>query len=201
MIKTIIFDLSEVIIAGYKGIEYIIEKAKGIPANVFVEKRRENCGTLWSDVMRGKITFDEYIEQLFAGTNWEMSADEFKKYFRQNLDIAVECTWQVVEKLRGKYRLILLSDHVEELTGYILKKYKELKLFEKIIWSYEIGQIKTDAGTFEKVLDMLEIKAEETLFIDDNARYIDNANSAGINTILFTSAKELEKELSKLKLI
>ena len=41
MIKNIIFDLSEVIITGYIGLEFMIEEEKGIPAKDF-KKRKDD---------------------------------------------------------------------------------------------------------------------------------------------------------------
>ena len=41
MIKNIIFDLSEVLISGYAGIQTLIEKKFGIPAEEFLERKRE----------------------------------------------------------------------------------------------------------------------------------------------------------------
>ena len=198
--KTIIFDLSEVIISGYYGVEHIIERETGICANEFWQRTRDTV-PLWLDAMRGNITEDQYIEQLFAGKNWKMSAEQFKAFFRANLNNTMDGTMQIVEKLKGKYKLVLLSDHLREMTDYILQTHRGLDAFDQIIWSYQIGQVKTDNGTFEKVLDMIGATADETLFIDDAQCNIDCAKAAGLDAILFTNATELEKQLLKRKLL
>ncbi|MCL2228765.1 MAG: HAD-IA family hydrolase [Firmicutes bacterium] len=194
MVNTIIFDLSEVIIAGLCGVEKLIESNKGIPAQEF-SKRVLSNHDVWRELMRGNITEDEYISKLLEGANWDISHVEFKNFFRKNMESTVDGTLSIIQKLKGKYRLILLSDHVRECAEFLLAKHPCLAWFDKIIWSHEIGQIKVDDGTFDKVLKMIGATAQNVLFIDDSPANIQKAKQIGIQTILFTSADKLGQEL------
>ena len=63
MIKNIIFDLSEVIISGYHGVEHIIEQNTNISSEEFLKRKKETIN-IFLDSMRGKYSEDEYIETL-----------------------------------------------------------------------------------------------------------------------------------------
>lgn len=200
MIKNIIFDLSEVIISGFHKAEYIIEKNTNINAEEFLEKRKE-VNDIFLDAMRGKYTEDEYIEALLKSANWDVNKEIIKKSIRQNLDIKVEGTMKIVEKLKQRYNLILLSDHIKEWVDYIIETNKELEIFEHKYFSYEYGKLKTDEGTFRHIIEQEKIVPSETIFIDDSEENVEIAKQNGIYAIVFKNAKQLEKELQKMNII
>ena len=59
----------------------------------------------------------------------------------------------------------------------------------------ELESIKEDSITFVKVLDKINAKPEETIFIDDLITNINVAESVGIQGIQFINAKKLEEDL------
>lgn len=196
MIKNIIFDLSEVIISGYYGVGNLIEKKYQISAEDF-EKQKDIHIDLFLDLMRGKLTEDEYVRELIKGANWTIQEFELKELIRENLNIPVKGTMDRIKNLKGKYKLILLSDHVREWVDYILENNKELAIFDEIFFSYELGKLKSDPNTFKLVLEKLGIKENETILIDDSKKNIDMAKEQGINGILFENAEQLDQELRK----
>ncbi len=196
MIKNIIFDLSEVIISGYRGTEQVIEKNTNIPAADFLRRKmQKEVSQVYLDTMRGKYSEEEYFTYLFEGMKWDLSMDLVKKLVRQNLNVPVEGTMKIIQKLKGKYQLILLSDHVKEWMEYIFENNKDLNIFEKQYFSYEYGLLKSDKGCFDYILKDRNIKASETIFIDDYDVNIEMAKKSGIEGILFTNAEKLEQEL------
>ena len=199
-IKNIIFDLSEVIISGFHKTEEIIEKNTNIKVEEFLAKRRE-VEDVFLDTMRGKYTEDEYIDALVENANWNVSKEIIKKSIRQNLDVKVEGTMKIVEKLKEKYNLILLSDHIKEWVEYILNTNKELEIFKHKYFSYEYGMLKEDEGTFRYILGKEKILPSETIFIDDKKDNIKMANKEGIQGIVFENAKQLEYELKQMQII
>jgi putative hydrolase of the HAD superfamily len=106
----------------------------------------------------------------------------------------------IILKLKEHYNLILLSDHVKEWVKYILNNNIELNIFEHKYFSYELGKLKSDEGTFKNVLEDLEIKAEETLFIDDSEKNINIAKQSRINVLQFTNANKLEEDLKSMEI-
>ena len=74
---------------------------------------------------------------------------------------------------------------------------QSLQIFDYIFFSYELGKLKSDAGTFQFVLEKLKINPSETIFIDDYQKNIDMAKAQGIHGILFQNAKQLQAELKE----
>ncbi len=200
MIKNIIFDLSEVIISGFHKTEEIIEKNTNIKAEEFLAKRRE-VEDIFLDTMRGKYSEDEYLEALIENTNWHINIEIIKKSIRQNLDTKVEGTMKIVENLKEKYNLILLSDHVKEWVEYILSTNKDLEVFKHKYFSYEYGMLKSDDRTFKYILEEERMIPEETIFIDDNKDNVEIANKNNLKGIIFENAKRLKDRLKILNIL
>lgn len=199
MIKNIIFDLSEVIISGYHNVEFVVAEHTDVKAEEFLERKKETID-MFLDAMRGKYTEDEYLEDLINGMNWKMSKEELKKYIRENLNIPVLGTIEVVKKLKANYNVILLSDHILEWVDYILENNRDIDIFDKKYFSYEYGKLKVDEGIFEYILKDADINADETIFIDDSRENIENAKQSGITGIVFEDVSQLQKELTKLNI-
>lgn len=196
MIKNIIFDLSEVIIFGYYGTENLVEKKYKITAKEFLAQR-EIYKDLFLEAMRGNGTEEAYFAELVKETNWEITLEELKSIIRENLNRQIEGTMEIIQKLKGKYQLILLSDHIKEWADYIVETNQSLQIFDSIFFSYELGKLKSDAGTFQFVLEKLKVNPSETVFIDDYEKNIDMAKAQGIHGILFQNANQLQAELKE----
>lgn len=200
MIKNIIFDLSEVIISGYWRIENLIEKKYGIPAKDFLEEKIKN-NELFLDLMRGNLKEEDYWNELLDGMNWNITIEDLKNTAREYINQPVKGTMEIIKQLKGKYQLILLSDHVREWMEYIERVNHDIELFDKKIFSYEIGCVKPDEQTFTTVLNKAQIIADETLFIDDHEINIKRAEEVGIHGILFKDAEQLKEELIKREIL
>ena len=204
MIKNIIFDLSEVIISGYRGIEEVVlesqygtfENQKLLENEADLDSIRENETFL--NLLRGKLTEEEYLNHILKNKNWNVSVEQLKTVIRSNLNKPIPGTMEIVKQLKaeGKYQLILLSDHAREWMEYIEEKNKDLEIFDKKIFSYDIGAVKSDKQTFKIVLEQTGIVADETLFIDDYEKNVKNAEAVGIHGIVFENADQLRKTLS-----
>lgn len=203
MIKNIIFDLSEVIISGYRGIEEVVlesqygtfENQKILENEVDLDSMRENETFL--NLLRGKLTEEEYLNHVLKNKKWNVSVEQLKIAIRQNLNQPISGTMEIIKELKeGKYQLILLSDHAREWMKYIEENNKDLEIFDKKIFSYDIGAVKSDEQTFKIVLEQAGIVADETLFIDDYEKNAKNAEAVGIHGIVFENAEQLRKILS-----
>ena len=99
--------------------------------------------------------------------------------------------------LKKKYRTFLLSNTNEIHTGEFphIAQRQQLSiqsnhdLFEKVWYSNEIGMRKPNPEIFEFALRDANLKAEETLFVDDLAENVAAAATVGIHTIQITKDK------------
>lgn len=194
MIKNIIFDMSEVIISGYFGVEKLIEENTNMSAEEFLKRKQETI-EIYFDLMRGKISEDEYIEHLTKGA--DVSKEKIKESFRKNINIPVEGTMDIIKKLESNYNLILLSDYPKEWKEFLLENNKEIQIFKIKYFSCDYGRIKSDGDFFEYVLKDLNINPKDSIFIDDLERNVETASKYGIEGIIFENSKQLEEELKK----
>ncbi|MCM5663786.1 HAD family hydrolase [Galbibacter mesophilus] len=110
---------------------------------------------------------------------------------------------EFIEKLakENNFRLFLLSNtnalHIEQVIKNISKdRYDRFKnCFEKFYLSHEINLRKPNADIFEFVLNENNLKAEETLFVDDTAEHIATARKLGLHTWNLTPENEDVTEL------
>ncbi len=200
-IKNIVFDLSEVIIMGYVGVEKLFEERTGISSRDFLERRTE-LNDDWCELMRGKMTEEQYWKKFLSGVEWpEVSVDLMERLIRRNMQIMVPGTLDLIYQLT-QYRLILMSDHVRECMEFALSRYKWMYgLFKARYFSYELGKLKGDPGAFEQMLTEQGINADETIFIDDRQDNVKVAMMMGIDSIIFTTARALEQELRERRIV
>ena len=132
MIKNVIFDLSEVIISGYSEIEKYIEKKYDVSAEEFLTRKRQ-LNERFLDLMRGNLTEEQYWEELLEETNWNLTIEDLKVTVREYLNQPIEGTMEIVKGLKGKYQLILLSDHVREWMNYIEEQNRDIQIFDRMM--------------------------------------------------------------------
>lgn len=200
-IKNIVFDLSEVIIMGYVGVEDLFQERTGISSQVFL-KRRTEMNDDWCELMRGKMTEEEYWRKFLSEVDWpEVNVEMMKSLMRKNMQIMVPGTLDLVYRL-NQYQLILMSDHARECIDYALSRHKWIYgLFKAQYFSFDSGRLKEDPGTFDLMLEKQGINADETLFVDDRQGNVKMAMHAGIDGIIFTTARALEQELRERRIV
>lgn len=110
-----------------------------------------------------------------------------------------------IYKLRDHYRIFLLSNtnfiHINAflmLADEQVGKSRFENAFEKIYYSCDIGLRKPDPEIFELVLQENNLKAAETLFIDDSAQHIEGARVAGIRAELLLPGESIEVKYADL---
>jgi 2-haloacid dehalogenase len=71
-------------------------------------------------------------------------------------------------------------------------------VFERRLFSFDIGKTKNDPACFPAVLSLLDRTGGECVFVDDTPVNVENARSAGIHGIVFKGREALETEFSTL---
>lgn len=100
------------------------------------------------------------------------------------------------------YQLFGLTNWSHETFPYALKNYDFFKLFNgKIVVSGEEKLIKPDPKIWYVLLDRYSIKAEESVFIDDNAKNIEVAKQLGFQTVHVRPDTDLKAELLALGVV
>lgn len=109
---------------------------------------------------------------------------------------------EVLRKLEhSEYELFGLTNWSAETFPYALENYDFFNVFKgKIVVSGTEELIKPDPKIWEVLLERYQLKSEESVFIDDNPKNIEVAETLGFVTVHIQQETNLEKELRNLGL-
>lgn len=197
MIKNIIFDIGNVLIQ-FKPQEFLKEK--------YVDEKK--CDELfklifkseeWLMLDKGTITEEEAVER-FSQRKPEYK-NECAEIMRDwhDMHIPMKDTVELLKDLKNKgYEIFLLSNYHRKAFEVISDRFDFLGLANGKIISSHVQLLKPDKEIYEALLKNYNLKAEESVFIDDTLVNIEKANELGIHGIWFKNVKSLREELSKL---
>ena len=195
-IDTIIFDLGGVLIDWNPEYLYLKvfngnrEKMQWFFDNICTSDWNENqdAGYPLAKATEDRVLlFPEYENEIrmFYGRWVEMLAGE------------ITGTVTILKKLveSRNYKVVALTNWSAETFPIALERFDFLQWFEGIVVSGEEKTRKPFDAIFNLTLSRFNIKAENSIFIDDNLRNIEAAKKLGINGLLFESPDKLYKQL------
>ena len=149
---------------------------------------------------RGRTLAEGTEIQVAKHPEWEKEIRAYYDNWTTMLKSDMPHNVEVLRKLEhSKYELFGLTNWSAETFPYALENYDFFKIFEgKIVVSGTEKLIKPDPAIWEVLLNRYQIKAEESVFIDDNAKNIEVAKSLGFICIHIKEDTDLEKELREL---
>src|SRR5690606_7409455 len=180
--------------------EFQIKDTYGYSFDEFYPHYYESNEQLWADYRDGKVDKEELRKRRFpeAFENMGIPNAEFAmEYERRFVDevtdtnYVVEGTEEILEYLKNKYRLHILSNGFEEVThhkiqGCIIKNY-----METITTAEEAGSPKPEAKAFMTALAKSDAKVEDSIYIgDDWIADMVGAHRLGMRAIFFNPLKE-----------
>lgn len=198
-IKNIIFDLGGVVLDLDQGRTLRAFKRLGTDLD---EINHED--SVFIDYELGKIDEAYFLQSLFTYLKGDASKEQIKDAWNAMLLDLPKERIELLRQLKKHYRLFLLSNtnhtHIEEVYRAHGKEIFD-ELFEIQFLSHQMGSRKPMLACYQQVLDQAEIKAEESVFIDDSRINIKGAQQAGLHTILANEpiGKWLGAELKKLE--
>jgi 2-haloacid dehalogenase len=110
-------------------------------------------------------------------------------------------TVTLLHNLKARYKIYGLTNWSAETISIAYKRFPFFKEFDGIIVSGEEKIVKPDKKIFHLLLNRYHLKAEHTIFIDDNMNNIKAAKEIGLYAIHFKSASELEAKLLSINVI
>jgi putative hydrolase of the HAD superfamily len=154
--------------------------------------------TLQQRFERGRMSALSYHRCIMDRLGGSVPYDEF---FPMYGDIFTEipATCALLERLRLRYPLYLLSDTNEIHFGYVLQRVGVLRHFREFVVSYQLGMLKPEPGMYREVLGRSGLPAAACVFIDDRPGNVDGAIRAGMHGIRFESAAQCTAALAALE--
>ncbi len=121
--------------------------------------------------------------------------------WEEMLNGVIKQSERVLEMLKLHYPIYGLTNWSAETITIAYEKYDFFKLLDGIVVSGDEKLIKPDPKLYQVLLDRYNLKANESLFIDDNIHNIESARKMGFHTIHFTENIDLEKEVKEMGLL
>jgi 2-haloacid dehalogenase len=123
--------------------------------------------------------------------------DEWETMLKSEIPETVSLLYQ----LKKKYKLYGLTNWSAETISIAYDRFPFFKEFEGIVVSGHEKMIKPNKEIYHLLLNRYNLKAENTIFIDDNLKNIKAAEEIGLHAIHFESAAQLEAKLSTLNVL
>ncbi len=198
MIKNIIFDFGDIFIDLDKPATFKEMEKLG-----YTEVQPEMI-TLAQDYEMGLVSNNNFVSEI---NNFipNASPEQIQNSWNAILKDFPEYRLTFIEEFNktNDHRLFLLSNTNDLHIEYVKKtmgwdRFKRFRdCFEQFYLSYEIKMRKPNADIFEFVLDQNQLKAEETLFIDDTKENTDTAQQLGIQSWHLQVGQEDITDLTK----
>ena len=156
---------------------------------------------------------DVYWRLFLHKGSWPFGMYEIEDMLSENMRRRVPGTLSVYQKIiaspkslyspnghliYGTPEIYLVSDHISERIGELHHLHPDVfEEFSKEFWSCESGQLKSDPRFFQQLLRATGLTQGEVIFIDDSAYNTTAAAEAGITSIYFKNAAQLQAELEE----
>ncbi len=188
--KAVIFDFGNVIInidipRTFQAFATLTGKRQAVIEKLVSENQ------LFRRYETGQFTDIEFREIVRQTVGFPLSDTEVDRAWNSLLLDIPQRRIDLLKEIRRKYPIYLLSNtnniHIEASNSYLKKAfgYRHLdELFDQLFLSYEIGMWKPDTEIYQYVLDEINLKPHEVLFLDDNPHNIQSASALGMQTIL-----------------
>lgn len=214
-IKNIIFDLGGVII----DIDYhnTLNAFRRLGAHnidhVYTQSKQDS---LFDQFDIGAISAADFRKALTAKLALDISDNDFDDAWNAMLGSLPIARLDFIKEKRQTYRTFLFSNtneiHLPKAFEICQRENKFSTFegyFEKEYYSHQFGQRKPNPEAFLAILEENNLKADETLFVDDSYQHIEGAKKAGLHTFYvkpgestifdiddFLKAMELERDNS-----
>ncbi|NIF06253.1 HAD family phosphatase [Chryseobacterium sp. Tr-659] len=149
---------------------------------------------------RGRSLSEGTDIQVKKFPDWEKEIRAYYDNWTVMLKSDIPQNVDVLRKLgKTSYQLFGLTNWSAETFPYALENYDFFQIFDgKIVVSGTEKLIKPDPKIWYVLLERYNIQANQSVFIDDNLKNIETAQSLGFVTIHITPDTNLEKELVRL---
>ncbi|MCB0116310.1 MAG: HAD family phosphatase [Caldilineaceae bacterium] len=195
MIKAVIFDVGGVLIrtedpSPRRRLEDRLGLAPGQAEFIVFNSERGRAAQL------GQIT----SAQLWDGVQDELGLDaDGLRRFRDEFfggDVLDRALIDFIRALRGRYTTAIISNYMDELPHLLTHVHAVADAFDLIVVSAQERIMKPDAEIFQRTLSRLNLRPEETVFIDDFAHNVEGALAVGMRAIHFTPGIEWRAALA-----
>ena len=194
MIKTILFDLGNVIVPFDVQLAYArMAELCACPSEEVAARIRATG--LVRPFEKGEIAAEPFVRELSAALRLDISYQEFCDWWSCVFLPNPLVSEALLEDLAGRYRVLALSNTNPIHFAMLKEAYPLLRHFHDYVLSYEVGAAKPEPEIYREAIERAQCRPEECFFTDDLAVNIEAAREYGMDAVQFLSAEQLDQEL------
>ena len=194
-IESVIFDWGGVLIDDPRpGLLRYCSEAFGVPLEDYTPVH----DSFLDDFHKGMISEERFWRQITGklGKSMPTARSQWYEAFRSAY-VPKQEMFRLASSLHDKaYKTALLSN--TELPAVEFFHEQGYDMFDVLVFSCVVRVMKPERRIYEITLEKLDSRARQAVFIDDRQDYIQGAEDAGLNTILFQSIDQVKGELAGL---
>ena len=143
---------------------------------------------------KGLVSSREFFTHFSTLFHLDVTEEEFVKMYTDKFTPIPE-TFDLIRRLKGSYKLGLLSNTSEWDFEYGIKTTEVFPLFDAVTLSFRVHALKPAPEIYRDAISKLGVGPSECLYIDDIREYADAAGNLGMAAIAYRSAAELAESL------
>jgi putative hydrolase of the HAD superfamily len=166
---------------------------------VSVEEIADRHRLMFDSYERGHMTLDEYLNAVFFGSPRSFTLDKVKEaVFAESVPWPDTISFLHKIKTSNSLKLGLISNEGEGITQHRVDKFGLRELADFMVISHFVHMRKPDREIWQLGLDLAQVSANEAIYIDDRAMFVEIARGLGLTALQYTSLEQLSQQFSQL---
>lgn len=147
----------------------------------------------------GAMTLDEYLDHMVFAQRRTFTREAYIAFMKsRSVPNADSIALARALAATGRYRMVTLNNESEALNVYRIACFGLGDIFDAFLSSCWLGVSKPARRVYALALALTQATPARSVFIDDREENLEPARDAGLHTIHFTSASDLQSALGAL---
>lgn len=147
----------------------------------------------------GRLSSREFHRRIISHFGLSLSYPRFRTLWNEIFD-PMEGMAEVVERLKARYPLLLVSNTNPLHFRYLRERFPLLGHFRRFVLSYRVGHRKPEAAIYQALIRQAGRPPEQILFLDDKVPFVEAARAHGLVAWHFVDPVKFRRQLTRNRL-
>lgn len=148
---------------------------------------------------KDKISLDEYLQMVIFWKERDFTLQQFRDFiFAQSKPFPDMLELMKEVKQKWDLRIAAVSNEGRDLADFRIKTFHLDQFIDDFFISCYVGYQKPDPHIYRQALDVLQVKPNQVVYLDDRPNLVQAAAQMGIHGFVHTDYKSTKKQLNQL---